>query len=439
MTFSKKRDKFWARPHNVLVGLLTALGLLLASSSSSANQTTIEIGSFKFELPAKWSINGENDRVVLLRSNDPTEPASVQISNPSPYSASKRDAFIAYLQKLTPALPVATWQITPARLRNSQTAFYASASISSAGKQQRLVPVAVFANKQMIVLTLSDTDDANLDRQKSFGKILSSLVTEPSSAGDWPKPDNTLEGFYATIGSTKSLSSLARVNNLVGINGLLLDDEGRFGLTETAMMASLGSFCVAHADICGRYDTDEQSITTWRTSTPLEQRLGLLRTEQRSLALESDQTLVVGGVRYQRIAPPQVKTIEGRFRSASTQLRDDGKGTLINAYQETILTFTGNGGFEQTGFEALTQAATNTPISLSSHPSSIRGRYEIDGFTLQLTYEDKTTHQRSLFLLNDVPVIDGSMYQRLRPIQTLIKKTSPTVGLTEKLPKSTNQ
>ncbi len=389
--------------------------------ATSAGAQTVELEPFVIEVTGDWTARSREAAAVSLTINSADHQPELTFTTRKRGSGTPAGILRQWFGSLGRAREsgkqTGNHTVRPGRLSNGVAAWMLEPGGQTAQTQ---IALAIEKDRHLLLASLT-APAASADKlARDFGAMMLSAADGPgkASAGVWPAPSRRLSGFYATIGSTVSLSLLARTRHLIGINGLLLAQDGRFALTETAMGSTLTQACEQQPIACGHYDASETWFSGWRSTNLLEHSVGFLREDQRSLVSEPDGTLIIGGARYQRIKPNEPTTLDGRFRSASTGQVDGPDGERLNAYRETLFTFRADGRFEQSELKALTRASTGTPLSLSSSASPKQGNYRISDFALELNFEDSAPVTYPMFMLQGVPVINGSMYKQLKPITT---------------------
>ncbi len=399
---------------------LWALGLTFYVSTAWAETVTLD--GFEFDIPDDWTTQSRELSNLTLAPDSTDASLSAAISARKPTTENQSITLDRWHQSFQASTANRKSTVYSGRLTNGVDAWLTSAVSREEKSSHIRVSLLLEIDGYRLLVSLIAPPDTADQPLSGMAQILTSVrlaQPEKALAASWSAPQQDLSGFYATIGSAVSLSLLARSQHVVGINGLVLTETGHFALTETAMGQDLTGYCEKQVLACGRYETTDNSISTWRSTSQFEHRLGFLRGEQRSLVTEAGGTLVVGGAKYRRIEPNHQAMLDGRFRSARTEQIDGPDGEKLNAYRETLLTFHPDGRFEQTELKALTRASTGTPISLSSAAAPRKGTYQINDYELHLKYANKEPVSHSLFMLQEVPVIDGSMYQRLKPFEPL--------------------
>ena len=388
------------------VVLIVAYGLFLTTSAQAGE---IKIGSLQFS-DTEWSVAQSKKQVVMLTNNS---NGVVLVNPPTKYAGDKEAAFRSFLKAID-SQGQEKWKIKAGITSHGYDVLYTSGFVKTNGVNNYYVPVAFFSGNEVTLVMLFDLDYRGKDElQESFGKLLSSArFTNNPSPQNGPGKGQLLEGFYVGIGAKTGVSVLAQVTVEVGAKGLWMKSDGRYALTEAGITGDFDAYCQKYSKNCGRYQIANGQFTTWRAGSTQDTRLQLYKVKTKSFAQQGND-LILGKTRYRHIPPMSNFRLNGDYRL----LRADsvtGIGNQVSSgYVETAYGFTQDGRFVKGGSISMFSRLGNSSVLTGGDRNVRAGRYQIDGYTLTLFFDNGKTEKKAFFVIDGVPVINGYLYEKL--------------------------
>ena len=379
------------------------------SCSTSVQAAEITVANLKLHDP-EWSLTQQKGSISQLNNGS---GGMVLVTPYSKTIENKEATFKNFLTTIDPQ-GQEDWDVKQGITSHGYDVLYTSGFIETQGVRMYIVPVALFSNEEMVTATLFDPGyEGKGDLQDSFGNLLSSarFINNPEPQNN-PQLGQSLEGFYVGIGAKTGVSLLAQVTVEVGAKGLWMQPDGRYALTETGITGDFEAYCNQRPKNCGRYQITDGQYTTWRAGSTQDRRLQLLKVDTKPFA-QSGNDLVLGKTRYRYVAPATNLKLDGDYRLVRADSATDLGGQTKSGYAETSYGFRPDGRFIKGGSVSMFSDFGGSSVLSSGDRQARIGSYQIDGYTLTLTFDDGEMQQKAFFMLEGVPVIEGDMYEKL--------------------------
>ncbi len=380
-------------------------GLSFATSVQAAE---VKVGNLKLDDP-EWSLTQQKGSVSQLNDSS----GGMVLVTPYGNNGNKATMFQNFLTTIDPQ-GQEDWEIKQGITSHGYDVFYTSGFIEAQGVRIYVVPVALFSNQEMVTATLFDPGyEGKDDLQQSFGNLLSSArFINNSAPQNNPQPGQSLDGFYVGLGAKTGVSILAQVKVEVGAKGLWMQPDGRYALTETGITGDFAAYCNQYPNKCGRYQIADGQYTTWRTASTQDERLQLYKVETKPFA-QSGNDLILSKTRYRYVAPATNLKLDGDYRLLRADSATGVTGQTNNGYAETNYGFGSDGRFVKGGSVSMFSDFGGSSVLTSGDRTARVGSYQINGYTLTLTFDDGEMQQKAFFMLDGVPVIEGDLYEKL--------------------------
>ncbi len=395
-------------PSSILLKALPLVICGLLSLTPSIEAAEVKVENLKLDAP-EWSLIEQQGSVSQLNNGS----TGMVLVTPYANTGNKETMFQNFLTTIDPQ-GQEDWEIKQGITSHGYDVLYTSGFIETQGVQIYVVPVALFSNEEMVTATLFDPEYEGKDAlQQSFGNLLSSARfinnLEPQNN---PQPGQSLDGFYVGFGAKVGVSVLAQATVEVGAKGLWMQPDGRYALTETGITENFEAYCRQYPKNCGRYQIADGQYTTWRTATTQDELLQLYEVETKPFA-QSGNDLILGETRYRYVAPATNLKLNGDYRLFSADSATDVAGQTSSGSAETNYGFRADGRFVKGGSVSMFSDSGGTSVLTGGDQQTRVGSYQIDGYTLTLTFDDGEIQKKAFFLLDDLPVIEGDTYQKL--------------------------
>ncbi|MEM8719400.1 MAG: hypothetical protein AAGE84_08830 [Cyanobacteria bacterium P01_G01_bin.39] len=394
------------------------------SFATSVQAVEVTVENLQLDNP-QWSLTQKKGPVAQLKNGS---GGMVLIT---PYFSSGGDKETTFQNFLTTIDPQGQedWDIKQGITSRGYNVLYTSGFLDIQGVRMYVVPVAFFSNGEIVTATLFDPGyQGKADLQESFGNLLSSarFINNPTpqnnahSGEQYPAVKRqglrslrqSLDGFYVGIGAKAGVSLLAQVTVEVGAKGLWMQPDGRYALTETGISEDFEAYCGQYPNKCGRYQITNGQYTTWRAASTQDSRLQLLKVDTKPLT-QSGNDLILGKTRYRYVAPAANLKLNGDYRLIRADSATAVGGETNSGYAETTYGFSPDGRFVKGGSVSMFSDFGGSSVLTNGDRKARIGSYQVNDYTLTLTFDDGEIQQKAFFMMDGVPVIEGDLYEKL--------------------------
>lgn len=372
-----------------MIALLSAIAAALAAIQATANdkEETVTVGDIVFGT-IDWTVTGTDGSVSTLSNEQET---SVRMSWPSPYQGSKANALKSLARAVYPNARLTEWVIEETTSAHGYDVLYVEHPPKKSTFLSPVLTLAVFHEGKISVMALSAARLGTAEEAIADFSSLFSVMQfgEEKTKRARRKRTDKLDGFYAAI--TPTPASSANDKNVVA--GLWLKPNGQYAKTNKGKTGNFETFCKENYLSCGRYEIADGKFTSWQTATPLQAALKLERKTVQDFAMRSAQFTLDENL-FVEIYPLDGLRLDGDFQTQSTDANSPDR-----------IGFLRDGRLFEGGIRARSRQVEN-------QRGNRTGRYTIEEFALEISYDDGTEDKRSIFIIDDTPVIDGQLYER---------------------------
>lgn len=415
--------------------MLLCLGLL-AGPTLAGSPTTL--GTMRFEAPdagSGWSAKPVDNGLFLQKQYQSDKGgrsgAIIQVLGPFPGNASSLDASFQRatggVKELGEERPMAKSEGTTSNGHRIRTDYRCCASMKGLILGQRTIGIA--SERQTVVLALLGMDlrdEAQDSAEADFLALVRSLRLEPDDEDFALKPrpgDGGLDGVFTHLDTGIRPNAFGGTDFYSESEITVFDPSGLFSTT-IPEGGDIAAHCRTKPKDCGLYALKGGGLLSGANEIEIRSvadDFGVIETEtkpfeRKGAALEIDEGAYEpvpafgGGTRF-----------SGTWRFFEASLGSTATSSTSIA-SERLLTFAPDGTFRREGWSGASGTSDtgtgNVGFATGSRPSpAASGRYEVEGYRLDLIGSDGRTERFSIFAPPDegsdkLLVIDGSNYLR---------------------------